>query len=55
MPGCSNRPAELDRPKYRIGNQRKHGVARRCDLSRVVENNADGMAMARPNATDSVP
>lgn len=28
MPGCSNRTSELDWPKYGIGNQRKHRVAR---------------------------
>src|SRR6476646_5466991 len=34
MPGCSNRPAELDGAKYGIGNKRNHCVARRLRLKR---------------------
>ena len=41
MPGCSNRPAELDGPKYRIGNKRNHRVAGRLRFKRRREDPAN--------------
>jgi len=40
MPRRSNRPAELDGPKYRIGNKRNHRVARRLRFKRRREDPA---------------